>query len=144
MKYLLTLALFIATNAFAHEVCSYEETYEFFDAIEARGLKPIKTSKNHKRFTFVEKQMIHLTVTQQDYLAGSTKEESLEIFGDYYNGSQGSNAGLIKYYEVDGQKLAYVHYFPGDNEYGAFFEISNNGSFKLFASVNDGGIICKE
>ena len=94
------------------------------------------------RFTFLEKQMIHLTVTLQDYLNASTKEESLEIFGDMYEGELGSNSGEILYFQIADKLVALVHYWHGDNQYGAIFEI-NNGTHKLQAEINDGEITCK-
>jgi hypothetical protein len=142
MKFLLIIALFITTKAFAVNICELAETANFFDTVEAKKIKPVKTSKNHKRFTFVEKQMIHLSVTQQDYLKGITKEESLEKFGDFYQGKIGDSAGEILYYELSGKQVALVHYYPGDNEYGAFF-VMKNGSYKLMARIDDSFITCE-
>lgn len=142
MKLLLTLALFITTNAFAVDLCSFEETWQFNEALEAQRIKPVRISKNHNRFTFVEKQMIHRTVTLQDWLKGTSKEEALEIFGNFYNGKPGSNAGEIVYLNVNGKEIAVVHYWPGDNEYGAYYEI-RNGAFRLIADIGDSFISCK-
>lgn len=143
MKLLLTLALFITTNAFAVDICSFEETWEVSDALEAQGIKAHKTSKNHKRFTFAEKEMIHLTITLQDWLKGISRGEALETFADIYEGKQGSNAGEIKYYRINGKEVALVHYWPGDNEYGAYYELKN-GAHRLIAEVSDSFITCTD
>lgn len=142
MKLLFTLALFITTNAFAVNLCSFQETWEFNEALEAQRIKPIRISKNHSRFTFAEKQMIHRTITLQDWLKGTSKEEAMQIFADFYNGRQGSNAGEIVYLNVNGKEIAVVHYWPGDNEYGAYYEI-RNGAFRLIATIGDSFITCK-
>ncbi len=142
MKILLAVALFITTNAFAVDLCSFQETSDFNKAIETLKIKPVKKSTNPKRFTFIEKQMVHLTITLQGWLSGSTKEESIEIFGDYHGGKKGFNAGEILYYEIAGKQIAVVHYWPGENEFGAFFEIKN-GSYKLLADISDSFITCK-
>lgn len=142
MKLLLTLALFITTNAFAVNLCSFEETWQFNEALEAQRIKPIRISKNHNRFTFAEKQMIHRTVTLQSWLKGSSKEEAMEIFAATFNGRPGENAGEIVYLNVNGKEIAVVHYWPGDNEYGAYYEI-RNGAFRLIAEIGDSFISCK-
>ena len=63
IKFLLAIALFITTNAV--DVCSFQETSDFKDTIEARNIKHVKKSTNPKHFTFIEKQMVHLTITIQ-------------------------------------------------------------------------------
>lgn len=142
MKLFLAL-LFITTNAFAINICKFEETSDFKDELEERGIRPARVSKNHKKFTSVEKQLIHRTVTLQSWLKNSTMKEALESFGDYYEGQQGSNAGEIEYYNIEGKQYILVHYWPGDNEYGAYYAINKNGSFKLVAEINDSFIECK-
>lgn len=142
MKLLLTLALFITTNAFAVNLCSFEETWQFNEALEAQRIKPIRISKNHSRFTFAEKQMIHRTVTLQDWLKGTSKAEAMEIFAAMFNGQPGENAGEIVYLNVHGKEIAVVHYWPGDNEYGAYYEMKN-GAFRLIAEIGDSFITCK-
>ncbi len=142
MKFLLAVALFITTNAFAVDVCSFQETSDFKEAIAARNIKPSKKSMNPKRFTFIEKQMVHLTITLEGWLSGSTREEAIEIFGDYQEGKKGFNGGEILYFDISGKQIALVHYWPGENEYGAFFELKN-GAYKLLANVTDSYITCK-
>lgn len=142
MKFLLALALLVTTNAFAIDLCSFEQTWELDEALESMNVRPLKVSDNHKSFTNVEKQLIYTAVIQQDWRAGVSMREALEIFGDYYDGKLGSNSGEIKYFNAKGQKFAIVHYWPGDNEYGAIFKHINN-QFHLVASIGDGEISCK-
>jgi hypothetical protein len=136
MKFLIILALTLTTQAFAVDICQFNETWDFNEALESEGHQPTKISQNHKRFTFLEKQMIHLTITLQDWLKGSSREEALEIFGDY------GRDGEIVYYKIAEKTYAFVHYWPGDNEYGAFFELKKS-SYRLVASISDSFIDCK-
>lgn len=133
MKFALLIALFITTNVFAADICNFQETWEWHEAIEAEGLKAVQTTKNGKKLTSVEKHLVHKTVTLQDYLKDLTKVQAVEEFAD----------GEIEYYNFEGTKIILVHYWPGDNEYGAFFKINKNGSFKLLATVSDSFIECK-
>lgn len=142
MKFLLSLALLVTTNAFAIDLCSFEQTWELDEALESMNVRPLKVSDNHKAFTNVEKQLIYTAVVQQDWRSGVSMNEALQIFGDYYDGKLGSNRGEIQYFNVKGQKFVIVHYWPGDNEYGAIFKHVNN-NFHLIASIGDGEISCK-
>lgn len=142
MKTLILTFLMLTTSAFAQNICDFQETWDFKEALEANGIKPLKTSGNHGRFTFMEKDMIHLTITLQGWLNGLSQEEALATFADMYNGKIGSNAGEIVYYNINGKKYALVHYWPGDNEYGGFFEVKNR-SYKLIAEINDSFIECR-
>lgn len=129
------IALLFATNAFAFEPCSHQDTWGFFEDLKANSQKASAISKNPKKFRFVEKQMIHLTVTLQDWLNGSSKAEALEIF------TEGSSDGEIQYFDFNGRRIALVRYWPGDNEYGAFFEMKNS-AFQLLAEIRDSDIVC--
>jgi hypothetical protein len=70
-------------------------------------------------------------------------KDSLESFGDYYDGRPGPNAGEIVYYNIQGKQIVLVHYWPGENEYGAFYQINKNASVKLMATISDSFISCK-
>ena len=59
MKTLILTILFLSSSAFAQDICNFQETWEFEEALTAKGIKPAKKSTNHKRFTFIEKDMIH-------------------------------------------------------------------------------------
>ena len=143
MKYILLAVLMITTNAFAVNVCDFNETSDFRRSLESEGVAPVRVAKNHRRFTSVEKQLIHKTVTLQSWLENISAKESLDTFGDYIGGRRGANAGEISYYNLDGEQLILVHYWPGENEYGAFYRLNKNGSFKLLAEINDSYIFCK-
>ena len=145
MKYLILLLL-ITSNAFASlNICDYQETWELQEALEAAGIKTSKLSSNHKKYTFSEKQMIHLAVSQQSYLSGITREEAISNFADIgYDGLPSSNAGEIKYYKLNGAEMAIVHYYPGDNEFGAIFSIKPGARApKMIATIDDSFITCR-
>lgn len=133
MKFALLIALFVTTNAFATDICKFQETWEWKEAVEAEGAKPVRIAKNSKKFTSVEKHLVHKTVTLQEWLKELSLGEAVTEFAD----------GEIEYYNINGQQVILVHYWPGDNEYGAFFKINKNGSFKLLANVSDSFIECK-
>ena len=132
------MTLLFSTQIFAQDICAFEETWEFEEALSNANIKTSKISKNHKRFLFVEKQMIHLAITQEDWLKGCTRDQALEVFSDY----NGSNAGEISYYQIQGKTYALVHYWPGENEMGAYFEMTSS-AFKLIATISDSFIRCK-
>lgn len=144
MKSLIILSLFIATNAFAIDVCTFEETWMVESAMKEQKINPVLVVKDHKKFTSVEKKLVHKTVTLQYYTRDNTLEQSITDFSDRGNdGIRGANAGKIVYYNIEGKQLILVHYWPGDNEYGAFYSINKNGSLKLVARINDSFIECK-
>lgn len=124
--------------------CTYNETSHFADALQSQGIKHSKRAKNHKRFTFLEKNLIHLTITLQNWYVGVSREEAILTFSqlDEY-GERGSNAGEVLYYQVGSKNFVLVHYWPGDNEYGAFFELKVAGSYELKGRIIDGGIYCE-
>ena len=136
MKYLLLLSLLFTQAALAFDVCSYSTTWDMNDDLDAKGIVSSKTSEEEGRFTFNEKKMVHLTITLQNYLQGSSLEDALRIFA--------KNEGRIVYYNIEEKTFAFAQYFPGDNEYGAFYEVKakGKGAFKLLAKVEDGDIFC--
>lgn len=144
MKLFLVLTLFIATNVFAVDICSFEETWQVEEAFKAEGIKAHKKSKNFKRFTFAEKEMIHLTVTLQEWQRGLSRQEAINTFVDLReDGKPGDLAGEIKYFNVKDKVIVLVHYWPGENEYGAYYEL-NNGAHKLIAEIDDSFISCTD
>jgi hypothetical protein len=100
-------------------------------------------AKNHKGWSALEKDMIHLAISLDNSLRGVTKEEALRKFADLYEGRQGSNAGEIVYLTISDKQYALVHYWPGENEYGAFFQLKTGRAFKLVAEITDSFIECK-
>jgi hypothetical protein len=97
----------------------------------------------------VEMSMIQTTVLLSHGEA-VTPEQALDIFTDKENG--GSLGGDITYYKVKrGNRqstLAKVVYFPGDNEYGAIFEVwtFENGaqSSGMIGKIGDSDLYCLE
>lgn len=133
MKFIVLLALIITSNAFAVDICKFEETWEVEQAFKVEGISPVRIAKDSTRFTSVEKHLIHKTVTLQSWLKNLSLAEAIEEFAD----------GEVEYYNIDGLKIILIHYWPGDNEYGAYYKINKNGSFKLLATVSDSFIECK-
>lgn len=143
MKFILLLSLFFSSVALCQDICQFQETSDFKTALKKDKVKPVRVSKDHTKFTSVEKQLIHKTVTGQSWKRGTSAEESLIEFGDYFDGKLGANRGEIEYYNFEGRQYILVHYWPGDTEYGAYFLINKNGSFKRIAEINDSFITCK-
>lgn len=133
MKIFFLLGLLFSFNAFSFEVCDFRDTTDLFHDLKVNNIKPTKTSKNPKRFTFIEKQMIHLTVTLRDWFGGANKEEALLIF---------SEKGNVRHYTVGEKSYAFVLYYPQGEEYGAFYEFKNS-SFRIVAEIISGQILCK-
>lgn len=132
MKTLIIIfGLLIATQAFCFDLCGYQETSDL-------KLQQVKTSRNPKRFTFAEKNLIHRTISLQSFHEGVSRQEALELF------AEGSNEGEVAYFEIEGRQLILVHYWPGENEYGAFYELKPKGISRLMARVEDSFITCEE
>ena len=140
MKSLIFVFLFVSSQVFALDLCQLRDTYEFDQVVQFERLQTIRTVSNN--FSGLEKRMIHQAVRLQAWQVGIPMDESLRAFGDYYDGYRGPNPGEIVYYQLKGQKLALVHYFPGENEYGAFF-IVGNGTTKMVARIDDSEISCQ-
>ncbi len=131
MKFITLLFFFVATQSFAATKCSPEMQALQFNR---HGFVEFKTSNFDTGFTAIEKKMIHKAVLQQDYLSSNTEAQSLEDFG-------GSADGEIKYYKVGRKVIAQVHYWPGDNEFGAYVEVIGS-KILVHASIGDSEIIC--
>ena len=144
MKLFLVLVMFVSTQAHSSEVCRFKETVNFTEAVENGLGKKIHVSKDHSRFTTLEKKMIFQAVALQEWLEIKTQQDALNSFGDFNDGAMepGNMAGSVDYYEVKGQTIVLVTYFPGDNEYGSIFELKASGAAKMVASVEDSFISC--
>jgi hypothetical protein len=105
------------------------------------GYTHLRTENDHYFWTDTQKKMIHATVTLQSYLSDATEEESLEYFGDFSGCEVGTSAGEIEYLKVGKKIIAKVHYWPGDNEYGAYVEVVGS-KVLVHAEIHDGDIIC--
>lgn len=144
-KILLLGALFIAHQAFALDICKFEDTTELYDLIEAKKVVQLRESDDHKKFTKLEKKLIHSSIKAEGYHGDINEAQALRIFGDYYDENDtelGSNAGSIAYLKAGNYQFVYVRYWPGDNEVGAFFETKKTGEFKMIATVSDQWITC--
>ena len=139
MKFLLLVSLFVSSQVFALDLCQLRDTYEFDQVVQFERVPTIRSVS--KNYSALEKRMIHQALRLQSWQTRMPMEASLRAFGDVYDGYQGTNPGEIVYYQVQGQKLALVHYFPGENEYGAFYLVGN-GKTKMVARIDDGEISC--
>ncbi len=138
MKLVTLLFFFIVTNTYAATTCSPEMQALQFNT---HGYVQLRTSDNHDAWTDIEKKMIQKVVRIQEYLSNETDSSAVEIFGDYYNGRRGSNAGEIEYFKVGRKVIAKVHYWPGDNEFGAYVEVVGS-KVLIHAEISDGDIYC--
>jgi hypothetical protein len=140
MKTIALMFMLVTTQAFASEVCKFEETVNFTEAY-----KEIRRSEDLNKFTVLEKKMIHQAVGLQRWREDLTQEQALLDFMDIRENETlpGSLAGAIVYYSVKGKTIALVSHYPGDNEYGAFFEVKGS-SFRVIAEIGDSFIECSK
>ncbi len=136
---LVTLLFFfvVASSAFAAQCSQEMQALQF----NRHGYVELRTSTNHEAWSTIEKKMIRKVVALQSYLSAVTEAEALDAFGDYYNGKLGGNAGEITYYKVGNKAIALVHYWPGDNQYGAYVEVVGS-KILIHAEIGDGDIYC--
>ncbi|HXH31128.1 MAG TPA: hypothetical protein VNJ01_09985 [Bacteriovoracaceae bacterium] len=145
MKFLILFAFFLTAEAMAFDVCKFQDTNEFQGAVEAKKIQKIAEAKNHKAFNPFEKKLIHQTITSDTYFKNATVAQALRVFGDYYENSteEGSNSGSISYYRAGAKVIVLVHYWPGDNEVGAFLEVFPNGKTRVLATISDQWMTCR-
>lgn len=143
MKLFLFLFMTIAFNSYAVDICKFEETWEFKNKLKDEGIVPVLVSKNHSKFTTVEKRLIHKWLSSQSGRRNTSLEQSMEEFSDSrLTGKPGPDAGEIIYYNIEGKKYVLIHYWPGENEYGAYFAVNKNNTYKLIADITDSFIEC--
>jgi hypothetical protein len=98
--------------------------------------------------TDLEKAMIQTAVLMTDSATAVTPDQALDIFSDKENG--GSLGGSVSYFKVNHagkeKTLANVTFYPGDNEYGALFQIwtysDGNLSAGMIGTIEDSDIYC--
>ena len=143
MKYIIFSLLLSVSSAFAGSLCEMKDTYEFSDKVLSKSAG--------ENFTATERQMIFSTMKTygKGFRTYENEYKALWDFQDKYEECSpevivpGPNAGEIVYYQLNGKKIALVHFFPGENEYGSIFEVSPTGKFTFLAKINDGEIYCK-
>ena len=138
MKFITLLFFFISVTTYAGTQCSPEMQALQYNE---HGFVTLRTSNDHFNWTAIEKKMIHKAVTLQSYMSEESEEASLEFFGDINGCEQGENAGEIVYFKVGKKIIAKVHYWPGDNEYGAYVEVMGS-KVHVLAEIHDGDINC--
>lgn len=139
MKMFSILFFFISFQALAFDICQFPDTYEFSDKFE----KSITLKNEGPTFAALERKMIYDFLKKDAWNEAKDENQAVRIFLDYSdNGNEpGYNAGEIVYYKIENKMIAKVHFFPGDNEYGAFYEIQG-GKAKELALIGDGEINC--
>lgn len=143
MKSFLIAALLVTTNAFAFNICDYKDVADLYQDLHQANIRSYKTSSHKTGFTNDEKKLIHATIILQSWQNDSTQTEALNTFLDMWEGRVGSLAGSLEYYVIGGQKIVHAQYFPGDNEYGAFW-VLNKKSPQLLAVIEDSEVYCKK
>lgn len=129
---------FLFTQAFAGTCDDLESIYLSEDSV----IEPFKVSETHGKFSSLEQRMIKVAVESDGYYKNLTMKEALELFADKSEWREiGYNAGTISYTKFKGKVFAKVVYYPGDNEYGAIFEVRAQSFHKLTA-INDGDLVC--
>jgi hypothetical protein len=146
MKLLLVLLFTVSSPAFSIDLCRFESTTEFYEAVEAKKIKQLKVSSDPRHFSAIEKEMIYLSIVAPSMYAEVSREAALTLFSDFTEGftEPGYNAGDITYFESDNKIFEMVHYWPGENEDGAFVEITPNGKVAIIARLFDGSITCNK
>ena len=92
--------------------------------------------------------MIQTAVLMTDSSTPVTPDQAVDIFADKEN--DGTLGGTVAYYKVkqgsNEKTLANVTYYPGDNEYGALFQIwtfsSGFQSVGMIGTIGDSDIYC--
>lgn len=128
---------FLFTQAFAATCSDLEKIY-----LSDEDIPVFKTSGTHGKFTSLEQRMIKEAVEADGFYRDLNMKEALELFADKSEYREiGYNAGSIFYTKFKNSVLAKVVYYPGDNEYGAIFEIKGT-QFKKITAINDGDLVC--
>lgn len=143
MKSFLIAALLVTTNAFAFNFCDYQDVAELQQDLYQANIHSYKTSTHQTGFSNDEKKIIHATIILQDWQSDYTETAAMNAFLDMWQGRVGSLAGSLEYYLIDGRKIVHAQYFPGDNEYGAFWVLNKKGP-KLLAVIEDSEVYCKK
>lgn len=138
MKLATLVFFFLFTQAFAATCSDLEKIYKSEDS----DVPTFQVSRTHGNFSALEQRMIKEAVESDGHYRDLSMIEALEIFADKSQWHEvGYNAGSIFYTRHNGKILAKVVYYPGDNEYGAIFEVSGN-RFKKLTEIFDGDLGC--
>lgn len=137
IKFATLVFFFLFTQAFAGTCQDLEAIY-----LSEEDVPVFKTSETHGRFTALEQKMIKIAVESDGYYKNLSLSEALEIFADKSDWQAiGYNAGSIFYTKSKGRVFAKVVYYPGDNEYGAIFEVKGS-TFRKLTAIQDGDLVC--
>ncbi len=99
------------------------------------------------KFSPVDRKMVFAMMVEYGKTWQTFKDEAAAMHDllDFYEGEKtpGTNAGEIIRFHEGTKTIALVHFWPGDNEFGAYFEVLSNGTFKKIATIGDGDIYCE-
>jgi hypothetical protein len=133
---------FFVFTVHAKDICTFHVTTDYFSSLRKEGSKPSRISKNHLRWSFSEKAMIHLMISLDQKFKGISRDEALIEFSRIENYSSLKLKGEIQYFEFNHKHFAFVHYWPDQREFGAYFNLKIDGAFKLIAQIKDSQIDC--
>lgn len=131
MKIFSLLFLFVSFQALATNVCEYKDSHEFDEKHE----KSIVSKNDGNRLSSFERKMIFEFMKKDSW---REIKDGLQAVREFFEGYSG---GEIVYYKIENKMIAKLHFYPGDNEYGIFYELSA-GNFKELAEIQDGDIYC--
>ena len=129
-----------SVNAQSSLCATYAKTQ---DLVSFKSVNPLTET-----VSTVEKAMIQAAVLNNDNSTPVTPDEAIDIFSDKENG--GSLGGTVSYFKIthNGKEktVANATYYPGDNEYGALFQIwtYSDGSQHagMIGTIGDSDIYC--
>lgn len=142
MKALILSFILVSTNAFAIDLCEYQDWGELLRGLDKANIHQFKEA-DIRNLGQKEIKLIHKTVMETEWSTEYTEEEAVEEFLEMYEGRIGDLAGEITYYRAGNKTLIGVIYYPGDNVYGAYW-FEKNGKYELIAHVDDSSIVCRK
>jgi hypothetical protein len=133
---------FVSTSSYGLSLC---ET-----ALKRESLTSSSVVEYGTTFSKQELSMIQSTVLLVNNDEPINIDPALDVFFDRVDGRRGSLGGSINYYSYHTptgreKKMAVVTYYPGDNEYGAIFDILSYGDLlrpSLAGLIHDGEVSC--
>jgi hypothetical protein len=133
------ISIAASSQAFASQkLC---ETYAREFDTESKNIEEVRSYVSAEELSDSQKAMVQIAILMNNISKPISSASSLKEF------FSGADAGSLNYYNVkiSGKtyKLARVTYYPGDNEYGALFQLSGNEEIpSLLATVEDSEISC--
>jgi len=114
------------------------------DLTELKSVNPFTETVSN-----LEKAMIQTVVLINNTSTPVTPDEAVDIFSDRDN--RGTLGGTVTYFKINHygreKTLANVSFYPGDNEYGALFQIwayghGDRSAASMIGTIEDSDIYC--